>query len=67
MLALTKLPRFMDYLYQQYHQFYNLYNGRLTELFPCSEATEESLAIAEDHESSQEDDDKIYLLWKKFE
>jgi hypothetical protein len=67
MLTLTKLPRFMEYLYSHYQKFYSLYNGRLTELFPCSEATEDSLAIAEDDESSKEEDDEIYKLWKKFE
>ena len=67
MLTLTKLPRFMDYLYDHYQRYYNLYNGRLIELFPCSEATEASLAIAEDDESSKEDDDRIFQLWKRFE
>lgn len=67
MLTLTKLPRFMEYLYDHYQKFYRLYNGRLIELFPCSEATEDSLAIAEDDGSSKEEDEEIYELWKKFE
>ncbi len=66
MFALTKLPRFMDYLYLHYQKFYNLYNGRLTELFPCSQATDASLAIAEDENTSKEDDEEIFRLWQRF-
>ena len=67
MFALTKLPRFMEYLYQPYQKYYSLYNGRLIELFPCSEATEDSLAIADDDQSTYQEDDQIYQLWTTFE
>ncbi|HEY0356356.1 MAG TPA: hypothetical protein VGC29_09140 [Flavisolibacter sp.] len=67
MIVLTKLPLFMEYLYSHYQRFYSLYNGRLTELFPCSEPTESSLAIAEDDESTEEENEELFTLWKKFE
>ncbi|MGZ5286039.1 MAG: hypothetical protein ACXWB9_02595 [Flavisolibacter sp.] len=47
-------------------KYYSLYNGRLVELFPSSEATEDSLSISEDKNSTSEEDDKIYELWKEF-
>ncbi|MGZ8545726.1 MAG: hypothetical protein ACXWV0_10540 [Flavisolibacter sp.] len=66
MIVLTKLPRFMEFLHQHYMKYYSLYNGRLVELFPSSEATEDSLSISEDKNSTSEEDDKIYELWKEF-
>lgn len=66
MITLSKLPRFMEFLHQHYLKYYSLYNGRLVELFPSSEATEDSLSIAEDNVSSEADDDQLYELWKEF-
>jgi hypothetical protein len=66
MFALTKLPRFLDYLYLHYQRFYQLYTGMLTELFPCSQATDASLAISEDDTTTKEEDEEIYKLWLRF-
>ncbi len=66
MITLSKLPRFMEFLHQHYMKYYSLYNGRLVELFPSSEATEDSLSIAEDDVSSEADDEQLYELWKEF-
>jgi hypothetical protein len=66
MIAIYKLPRFLDYLYDHYRRFYKLYNGRLTELFPSEEQTEASLSIAEDDETNESDDEQLYRLWVEF-
>jgi hypothetical protein len=66
MFTIYKLPRFMDYLYLHYQKYYKLYEGRLTELFPSGEATEDTLSIADDQETTESDDNDLYQLWVEF-
>lgn len=47
MLLTYRLPDFLDYLADHYQNLYQLYVGRLTELFPSSQSTD-NLIIAED-------------------
>ena len=61
-----KLPRFLDYLLEHYQRFYRLYSGRLTELFPSEESTEDTLSIAEEEGTSESDDEKLFELWREF-
>ena len=56
----------MDYLFQHYQRFYRLYSGKLTELFPSGEPTEATLSISDDEELDEEDNEKLYVLWKEF-
>ena len=65
MFATYKLPRFLDYLYLHYH-YYQLYTGRLTELFPSDEQTENTLVISEDDVSTDKQDEELYHLWVEF-
>ena len=66
MFTIYKLPRFMDYLYLHYQKYYRLYEGRLTELFPSGEATEDTLSIADDEETTESEDNDLYQLWVEF-
>lgn len=66
MFATYKLPRFLDYLYDHYQKYYQLYVGRLTELFPSDEQSENTLAIAEDNETTESEDEALYHLWVEF-
>jgi hypothetical protein len=66
MLATYKLPRFLDYLYVHYQKLYQLYSGRLTELFPSDEHTESTLSIAEDESTSEAEKEELYHLWVEF-
>lgn len=61
-----KLPAFMDYLHHHYQQVYRKYAGRLTELFPSSEPTDKNLLIADDEETTEEEDQAVYKLWEAF-
>jgi hypothetical protein len=67
MLTTYKLPRFLDFLYEHYQKYYELYSGRLTELFPCDEHTENTLSIAEDAITSESEDEELYHLWVEFQ
>ncbi|WP_162944582.1 hypothetical protein [Flavisolibacter nicotianae] len=66
MLATYKLPRFLDYLYTNYHRYYELYVGRLMELFPSDEETENTLYIQDEEKTSKADNEEIYHLWMAF-
>ena len=66
MLATYKLPRFLDYLYDHYQRYYQIFAGHLTELFPSDEQSESTLAIAEDTNTSEEDKEELYHLWVEF-
>lgn len=66
MFPTYKLPRFLDYLYANYRRYYDLYVGKLTELFPSDESSETTLFIAEDDEISEADNDNLYHLWVAF-
>ena len=66
MFATYKLPRFLDYLYEHYQKYYQLYMGRLTELFPSDEQTESTLVISEDEASNEKEDEELYHLWIEF-
>jgi hypothetical protein len=61
-----RLPNFMDYLYVHYQQLYNLYLGRLTELFPSSSPDDNNLLIIKDETTSEENNEFIMQLWKRF-
>jgi hypothetical protein len=61
-----RLPNFMDYLYDHYKQLYNLYLGRLTELFPSSSPEDNNLLIIKDETTSEENNEFIMQLWKRF-
>jgi len=67
MITLSKLPRFMDYLYQHYQELYKHYTGRLVELYPSFDNSENNLAIAEDDETNEEEDNFLMKLWKQFQ
>lgn len=66
MLQTYKLPRFLDYLYTNYRRYYDLYVGRLMELFPSDEETENTLFIQDDEKTSKADNEEIYHLWMAF-
>lgn len=66
MLQTYKLPRFLDYLQANYRRYYNLYVGRLMELFPSDEETENTLFIQDEEKTSRADNEKIYRLWMAF-
>jgi hypothetical protein len=66
MFPTYKLPRFLDYLYEHYQRYYQLYVGRLTELFPSDEQTETTLSIMEDDETSESENEELYHLWLEF-
>jgi hypothetical protein len=66
MLETYKLPRFLDYLYINYRRYYDLYVGRLMELFPSDEETENTLFIQDGEKTSPADNEKIYHLWMAF-
>lgn len=61
-----RLPDFLDYLANHYQQLYYDYVGRLTELFPSFQATDDNLVIAEDNKTSEEEDQYLLQLWKKY-
>ncbi|HYD20937.1 MAG TPA: hypothetical protein VEB40_05630 [Flavipsychrobacter sp.] len=65
-LHVYRLPDFLDYLSVHYKQLYQLYAGRLTELFPCSEPTENSLQIQDEEKSPRRSNELLMELWKKF-
>jgi hypothetical protein len=67
MLQTYKLPRFLDYLYANYRRYYELYVGRLMELFPSDEHTENTLFIQDEQRTSEADNEKIYHLWVAFQ
>ena len=62
-----RLPLFLDYLKLHYAQLYQHYLGRLTELFPSSEPTEENLFIANEDDDDPEEDAILLRLWKIFD
>ena len=66
MLTTYKLPRFLAYLYTNYRRYYDLYVGRLMELFPSDEETENTLFIQDEGKTSETDNEKIYHLWMAF-
>jgi len=66
MLTTYKLPRFLDYLYEHYQKYYQLYSGRLTELFPSEENSESNLSIADDEGTTEEENENLYHLWVEF-
>lgn len=57
----------MDYLYQHYQELYKHYTGRLVELYPSFDNSENNLAIAEDDETNEEEDNFLMKLWKQFQ
>ena len=65
MLLPYRLPGFLDYLAHHYQRLYKLYAGRLTELFPSSQAAD-NLVIAQDEETTEEEDAYLLQLWKKY-
>ncbi|MER3463515.1 MAG: hypothetical protein C4329_02945 [Chitinophagaceae bacterium] len=65
MLLTYRLPDFLDYLADHYQNLYQLYVGRLTELFPSSQSTD-NLIIAEDDRTTQEQDNYVLQLWRRF-
>jgi hypothetical protein len=66
MLDTYKLPRFLDYLQTNYRRYYELYVGRLMELFPSDEETENSLYIQDEDKSNRADNEQLYHLWVAF-
>ena len=60
-----RLPGFLDYLADHYQRIYQLYVGRLTELFPSSQPAD-NLVIAEDNETTEEQDQYLLQLWRKY-
>lgn len=66
MFPTYKLPRFLDYLYDHYRRYYDMYVGKLTELFPSDESSEATLTISEDDTTSKADRDRLYHLWLGF-
>jgi hypothetical protein len=65
MFPTYRLPSFLDYLSDHYYQLYKKYVGRLTELFPSSQPVD-NLVIAEDDSTSEEEDQFLLQLWKKY-
>lgn len=61
-----RLPHFLDYLSHHYASLYTRYVGRLIELFPSSQDSDNNLVIVHDSEDLPADDDQIMQLWKKF-
>gem|GEM_PF-2079948 len=61
-----RLPQFIEFLSQHYNALYNHYAGRLTELFPSSQANENSLLIVHDATDNPAEDELIIKLWKRF-
>lgn len=66
MLMTYKLPRFLDYLSTNYRRYYELYVGRLMELFPSDEETENTLYIQDEEKTSRADNEELYHLWMTF-
>lgn len=62
-----KLPRFLDFLYMHYRRYYDLYVGRLMELFPSDEQTENTLFIQDNEKTSRADNETLYHLWASFQ
>jgi hypothetical protein len=60
-----RLPGFLDYLADHYQNLYQSYVGRLTELFPCSQSAD-NLVIAEDNRTTEEEDNYVLQLWRKY-
>ena len=56
----------MDYLSVHYQKLYSIYVGRLTELFPSAEPDANTLLITDEEKSSQENNELLIQLWKKF-
>lgn len=61
-----RLPQFIDYLNAHYSKLYEQYLGRLIELFPSFQSTDENLMIVHDAADKPADDEKIMQLWKEF-
>lgn len=66
MFTTSRLPQFMDHLFQHYRNLYTIYTGRLIELYPSFDGSFNNLAIAEDKKSTEEQDNLLYKLWKQF-
>jgi hypothetical protein len=67
MFTISKLPRFVDYLNSYYHHLYEVYAGKLTELFPSYDGSEANLAVQDSEEGSSEEKEQVMTLWKQFE
>ena len=61
-----RLPQFIDYLHHHYSKLYEQYIGRLIELFPSFQSSDENLMIVHDAGDQPADDEKIMQLWKEF-
>lgn len=61
-----RLPLFLDYLSSHYANLYAKYIGRLIELFPSSQDSDDNLVIVHDAADAPAEDEQIMQLWKKF-
>jgi len=61
-----RLPHFMDYLNRHYYRLYEHYLGRLVELFPSFQRSDENLMIVHDASDKPAEDEMIIQLWKDF-
>lgn len=61
-----RLPQFIDYLSHHYFTLYEHYVGRLIELFPSFQATDNNLFIVHDATDKPSDDELVMQLWKDF-
>lgn len=66
MLVAYRLPAFIDYLREHYNHLYRIYEGRLTELFPSSNADDQTLQVMEDDSISPGYTEQLMQLWRKF-
>lgn len=65
MLLTYRLPDFYDYLANHYQNLYQQYMGRLTELFPSSQSTD-NLVITDDNKTTEEENSYLLQLWRKY-
>ena len=65
-MLISHLPQFFDYLADHYNNLHQRYIGRLVELFPSFQKTDNNLFIVHDAADKPAEDDQVMKLWRDF-